>query len=74
MEDLLCGWTIYRPPEFPQHYAVQQWWATDQGEVLPRTIVVLCGSLDEAREQVPAGAICFPRESADDPVVVETWL
>lgn len=69
-----CGWTIYRPPEYPKHWAVSQWWVLDDGVVAPEPVAVLCDSLDDAREQIPSGAICVPREDDDDPMIVETWL
>ena len=68
------GWTIYRHPiDFPQHIAVRQWWVSDLG-LVHRPIVVLCDSVEEAREQIPAGAICFVREDEDDPSIYETWM
>ena len=73
-DDLFCGWTIYRHPlNFPQHYAVRMWTIEDEG-VLMAPVVCLCDTLEEARECVPAGAILFPRETHDDPVIVESWI
>lgn len=70
----LCGWTIYRhPTDYPQHYAVRQWWVSD-GNVHHRDVAVLCDTLDEAREHVPSGACCVGRDPDDDPVIYETWL
>jgi hypothetical protein len=75
LDDCLTGWTIYcRPSDFPNHYAVRQWWVADPGVVVNHPIAVVCDTLDEAREQVPAGCVCFNREHEDDPVIVETWL
>lgn len=71
----LCGWTIYRsPPEYPHHYAVQMWWVEDDCAVATYAFAALCATLEEAREQIPAGAICFPRDPEDAAIVVETWL
>lgn len=71
----VCGWTIYRhPSDYPRHYVVRQWWVTDEGGVLHHAIGVLCDTLEEAREHVPAGAICFPRDPEDDAVIYETWM
>jgi len=73
-DEVLVGWTIYsHPADFPRHIAVRQWWVSDMG-LVHRPIVTLCETLDEAREQIPAGAICFPRDPDDDPVVTETWM
>ena len=56
-EDVLCGWTIYaNTSDFPDHYAVRMWWVEEEG-LAHHPMVVLCGTLEEAREQIPAGAI-----------------
>lgn len=74
-DDLVYGWTIYyRPPEFPHHYAVQLWLMGPQGEVVMESCAVVCDTLEEAREQIPAGALCFDREPEDPEMVVETWI
>lgn len=71
----VCGWTIYhRPSDSPPHWAVRMWWVYDAGVVMAHAIACLCESLDEARAQIPAGAICVPRDPEDDPVIAETWL
>lgn len=73
-EERLIGWTIYHgTTDFPHHYAVRQWEVTDTG-LVHRPVAVLCDSLGEAREQIPVGAFCFPRDPEDDAVIVETWL
>lgn len=73
--EYLCGWTIYyRPSDFPNHYAVRMWTVLEAGELLHREIAVLCDSLEEAREQIPVGAICFPRDPDDHPTICETWM
>lgn len=73
--EVLYGWTIYcRPADFPQHWCVRMWMATEEGQVIMHGLAVLCDSLDEAREQIPEGAICVPRDEDDDPVIYETWL
>lgn len=70
-----CGWTIYHaPPEYPHHYAVQMWWVDEAGIVMPQAVAALCDTLEEAREQIPAGAICFVREPEDPALIVETWM
>ena len=76
VDDIFCGWTIYaNTTDYPHHYAVRMWMVVDDsGVVHHRPVAVLCDTLEEAREQVPAGAICVGREDADDPVIVESWL
>ena len=31
-------------------------------------------TLDEVRTMLPRGLVRFPRDAADDPVIVESWL
>jgi hypothetical protein len=70
-----CGWTIYHPVEsFPGHFVVCQWWVREDGGVWPHSVACLCRSLEEAREQVPSGTICFVRDADDDETVIETWI
>jgi len=74
-EAVLCGWTIYhRPSDFPHHYAVRMWVVTDDGQPLMYGFAAICDTLEEAREQIPAGCYCVGREEGDDPVIVESWL
>lgn len=71
----VCGWTIYcRPPDFPHHYVVHQWWVTDEGRIPSRDLAVLCDTLEAAREQIPVGCMRVEREPEDDVTIVETWL
>lgn len=73
-EERLCGWTIYnRPLDYPNHFAVRQWEVTDEGLVM-HAMACLYDTLEEAREGIPVGTICFPRDPDDDAVIVETWL
>lgn len=74
-EDVLCGWTIYfHPLDFPEHYAVRMWFVGDEQIIYWHPFAIVCNTLEEAREQVPAGAIKVPREPGDDVVILETWL
>jgi len=74
-DEHLTGWTIYdRPEEFPDHIVVRQWWAVGPGQIVMHPFAIVCDSLEEAREQIPAGRIYFPRDPDDDLVIVETWL
>ena len=68
------GWTIYRCPlDYPHHWVVRMW-LVQEGNVYSYPVGVICESLDEAREHVSVGAICFPRDPEDDPVIYETWM
>ena len=74
-EDVLCGWTIYhRPLDYPNHWAVRMWWVDGEGQVVKYPVAGLYDTLEEAREGVPVGCICFPRDLDDDPVIYETWM
>jgi hypothetical protein len=46
----------------------------EDGRLEFNQVACLCQSLEEAREQVPQGTICFLRDSEDDPSVIETWI
>ena len=70
----ISGWTIYnRPRDYPAHYVVRMWTASDGGVIMGK-VAALCGSLDEARAQIPPDAIYLGRQPDDDPVIVETWI
>jgi hypothetical protein len=74
-EAQVCGWTLYmRPPDYPDHFVVLQWWVTAEGGLRTRSTAVVCNTLEEARAQVPPGTICMPRDEDDDPTVIETWI
>lgn len=74
-DEYLVGWTIYRHPlDFPDHFVVRMWYVPEPGRVALYLFSCLCDSLDEARDQIPVGALCFPREIGDDIVIVETWM
>jgi len=72
------GFVIYdRPADYPDKFVVRPFSIIDdaRGRVLLQPAVAwLADSLDEARTLVPAGLICFGRDPADEPHIVETWL
>jgi len=43
-------------------------------EPIPRRIVCICETLDEAREAFDGWLYCLPRQLGDEPHIVETWL
>ena len=75
-EEVLCGWTIYhRPLDYPRHYAVRMWQVVDDSCMVHYKLVAgLYDTLEEARMDIPPGALCFDRDATDDPVIVETWI
>lgn len=70
---------IYREPiDFPGVPFVVRRWAILRGRALPDPDDAMpCGTLEHARVYVISrlpGAVRFPREPDDDPVIVESWL
>jgi hypothetical protein len=45
-----------------------------EAEPVPGPLVAVSDTLHEAREAIPPGLVCFPRQEGDDPKIVETWL
>jgi hypothetical protein len=69
-------YTIYdHPLDFPDHFVVRAWLIV-HGMSEPQATEehYLCDTLNEARERVPDGLVCFQRNDDDDPKVVETWV
>lgn len=65
-------WTVYdRPRDFVDGYVVRLWWG-----LVPEPTMKTFSTLTEARAHVANEGGCFriPREAADDPAVLETWL
>jgi len=74
-QGMLPMWTIYdHPLDFPAHFVVRMHVVDGSGEPKVYCFGVVCLSLEDAREQVPVYCTRLPREPADDPMIVETWL
>lgn len=69
----LVMYTIYdHPKDYPNHFVVRIW-VSENGKVT--TPACWCRvSLLEARNSIPDGKHQLPRDQADDPVIVETWI
>jgi hypothetical protein len=68
----LIQFTIYeRPRDYPEGYVVRCWEIT-AGEMIPGEAWG-APTLEAARELVPEGLFCIPRDPDDDAVIVETW-
>lgn len=67
-------WTIYaNPADHPGQHVVRGWSIQAQGaEPDPECTVV--DTLTAARKTLPPGLVCLPRQSGDDPCIVESWL
>jgi hypothetical protein len=68
-------WTIYQSPkDYPGKFVCRLWRVTRDGEG-PTDIGFVEDTLDAVRARLMGKGLCrIPRESADDPVIVESWL
>jgi len=61
---------IYNSPkDYPGMYVARLFELTK-----PTKYVVTAQSLEEIRAAIPAEMLCFGRDKADDPCIVETWI
>lgn len=67
---MLTMWVVYNSPkDFPGLYVARKWVKN-----APTSELVSAESLDEVRKQIPQGLMRVPRDTRDDPVIVETWI
>lgn len=77
--DELPIWTIYQSPsDFPGKYVVRRFYLVGGGGGLhhdPAPCFV-GDTLDDARDSLPheRGLVCMPRQAADLPQIVESWI
>lgn len=71
----LVFYVIYfSPTDFPGKYVVRRH-RVAKASVHPEIQAFwIGGSLEEARERLPAGTICIPRDKSDEPQIVESWV
>jgi hypothetical protein len=78
LPDVLRAYTIYdHPRDCPEKFVVRQFLigvSAAEVEPVPGPLVAVSDTLHEAREAIPPGLVCFPRQEGDDPKIVETWL
>lgn len=77
MSELLSLWTIYdHPTDVPEPFgfAVREWHVTTDNGAVADSRVQFALTLEKARELIPPGLYCLPRDPDDDPKIVETWL
>lgn len=69
-------YTIYNhPPDYPDHFVVRRWAICTGDRVIPEHLPwAVVGTLEEARESIPAGTYCFNRNLSDDPTICESWF
>lgn len=75
MRGELSLWTVYdHPRDYPAHIVIRRSFVAG-GEVHHTDDVILCDSIEVARELLAeAGRHRLDRHPDDDPVIVEVWL
>jgi len=67
--------TIYRSPsDHPDKFVARVFITNFGPEPIPTDRCAIVDTLEQARDVIPAGWLCFPRAADDDPVIVETWM
>jgi hypothetical protein len=70
----LSVWTVYdNPADYPGLFVARRSEAR-AGMVLHTHEVLVAKTLQELREQIPAGLFCTPRDPSDEPQIVECWF
>ncbi len=68
---LIC---VYKnPADYPDKY-VARLWDVKRPSAKPTDMVVLADTLEEVRSIKPEWMAITPRQEADDPVIIETWI
>jgi|SRR5580765_6651729 len=77
----LVLWTLtYNPSDYPQLYIarpsilIRNTQISIKPEVTALAAILMADTLTELRNILPIGLTCLPRQSEDDPVIVEVWL
>lgn len=69
----LVLWTVtHNTSDYPQHYIARP--SIVKPEVTALAAILMASTLTELRNILPIGLTCLPRQSEDDPVIVEVWL
>lgn len=76
--EVLATWTIYdHPLDAPNHVVVRRWSVVAGSEPIPDEHAARFDTLEAARDwlhQWHPGLYCIPRQTGDDPTILETWL
>jgi hypothetical protein len=69
-------WTITSgTTDYPDHFVARLFLVGPGAVDLGGTNqVLMAGTLDDLRAQLPPHLTCQPRDDGDDPVIVENWL
>lgn len=67
-------WVIYKhPSDFPNQFVVREWWIV-YGDPEVSDTFQTADTIEDARQLIPAALHCIPRDPADEPQIVETWI
>lgn len=71
----LSIWTVYdHPTDFPTEFVARRHKVRPGSEPVATTDLVRGDSLAAVRTQIPRGLTRLPRNTQDDPCIVEVWL
>lgn len=63
-------WVVYESPlDHPVRFVARKWYLDKPSEELLSDT-----TLDGLRRQLPEGLICIPRDPADEPQILESWI
>lgn len=64
---MICVYS--HPSDYPDNFVARLWDANK-----PTRLVALADTLEEIREKIPPNMTRLPRQSNDDPCIVEVWI
>jgi hypothetical protein len=74
-EGALQMFTVFAfPRDYPSHWVVRRMFVLPTGEQKLDVVPRLAPDFEAARELVPPGLYCQPRQAGDDPHIVEVWF
>ena len=75
MIDEVKLWVItHKTSDYGERYVLRMHLLTRSGHVIDKNPVAIESTLEDIRKWVLPGMTCVPRDPADDPVIVETWV
>ena len=73
---VLAMWAVYdHPKDYPDKYVARRFDASRDGAKVSNSIII-AGDLETLRTilAIEMQLTCIPRDPADDPVIMETWV
>lgn len=67
---MLRSWTIYKLPQG----ASKRFLARRFEGKYSTVDIIASNNIDQLRNTLPEGLVCFKRAESDDPSIIETWL